>query len=112
MFNPFKSVYAKREIYFHEDDYCHQELLPREALAFADAEVKKIGEFADAHRDPNGAGWTEVYVRPKPPVNFRALGMTKDDIHAVVSPHLPPFDLVYTGYGSYRQRCRNTAAWG
>jgi len=111
MFN-LQSVLAKREIYFHEDDYCQQELLPREALAFADAEIKKIGEFANAHRAPDGAGWTDVYVRQKPPVNFRALGMKKEEFDAVISQHLPPFDLVYTGYSSYRERCKKTAAWG
>jgi hypothetical protein len=112
MFNILQSVLAKREIYFHEDDYCQQELLPREALTYAEAEVKKIGEFADAHRAPDGAGWTEVYVRPKPPVTYRALGMTNEDLDAVISPHLPPFDLVYTGYSSFRERCTKVAAWG
>jgi len=29
MFNLFQSKIVKREIYFHEDDYCQQELLPR-----------------------------------------------------------------------------------
>jgi len=111
MFN-LQSVLAKREIYFHEDDYCQQELLPREALAFADAEIKKIGEFANAHRAPDGAGWTDVYVRQKPPVTFRTIGMTKENFGTIISPHLPPFDLVYTGYSSYRERCRKAAAWG
>jgi hypothetical protein len=112
MFNLFQSAFAKREIYFHEDDYCQQELLPREALPFAEAEVKKIAEFANAHRAPGGAGWTDVYVRQKPVVNFRTLGMKKDDLHTAVSPHLPPFDLVSTGYSSYRERFRKAAAWG
>jgi len=113
MFNVLQSVLSKREIYFHEDDYCQQELLPREALGYAQSEIKKIGEFAEAHRAPDGAGWTEVYVRPKPPpLTMRVLGMTRDDIHAVFSPYLPAFDLVYTGYSSYRERCRSTAAWG
>ena len=112
MLNILQSIFAKREIYFHEDDYCQQELLPREAFAFAEAELKKIGEFANRHRDPEGAGWTGLYVRPKPPVSFRAVGMTKESFDTIVTPHLPPFDLVYTGYGSYRERCRKAAAWG
>jgi len=112
MFNILHFVLAKREIYFHENDYCQQELLPREALAFAENEVKKIGEFANAHRAPDGAGWTDVYVRQKHPASFRALGMKKEELDAVISPHLAPFDLVYTGYSSYRERCKKTAAWG
>jgi len=112
MVNLFQSITANREIYFHEDDYCQQELLPRESLAFAEAEIKNIGEFAVAHRALDGAGWTDIYVRQKAPVGFRALEMTKEHFDSVISPHLPPFDLVYTGYGSYRERCRKAAAWG
>jgi hypothetical protein len=112
MFNLLQSALAKRQIYFHEDDYCQQELLPREALPYAEAEIKKIAEFANSHRAPDGAGWTDVYVRQKPPVNFCALGMKKEEFDTVISPHLPPFDLVYTGYSSYRERCRKAAAWG
>jgi hypothetical protein len=112
MFNLLQSAFTKREIYFHEDDYCQQELLPREALAHAEAEVEKIAEFADSHRAPDGAGWTDVYVRQKPPVSFRALGMKKEVFADAVSPDLSPFDLVYTGYSSYRERCKKTAAWG
>jgi hypothetical protein len=112
MFNLLQSAVTKREIYFHEDDYCQQELLPRDALAYAEAEVKKIEAFAEAHRAPGGFGWTELYIRQKPPVSFRALGMKKEDVDTVISPHLPPFDLVYTGYSSYRERCRKAAAWG
>jgi hypothetical protein len=111
MSNILQSAFAKREIYFHEDDYCQQELLPRGALAFAEAEIKMQDEFADAHRAPDGIGWTDVYVRRKPPVDFRTLGMTKDNFDGVVSPHLAPFNFVYTGYSSYRERCRNAAAW-
>src|SRR5262245_33257855 len=103
MFNIVESA-AKREIYFHEDDYCQQELLPRDALAYAEAEIKKIAEFADSHRAPGGIAWSEMYIRQKAPVGFRALGMKKEDFDTVISPYLPPFDLVYTGYSSYRER--------
>ena len=42
MFNILQTVFAKREIYFHEDDYCQQELLPREALAYTQAEIMRF----------------------------------------------------------------------
>lgn len=112
MFDFLQSNFAKREIYFHEDDYCQQEILPREALAFVEAEIEKISEFSEAHRAPGGMGWTEMYVRQKAPATFRALGMKREDFEAVISPHLPAFDLVYTGYSSYRERRRKAAAWG
>jgi hypothetical protein len=112
MSNILQSAFAKREIYFHEDDYCQQELLPREALSFAEAQVKQIAEFGNAHLAPDGIGWTDIYMRKEPPVGFRRLGMKKEEFESAVSSHLPPFDLVYTGYNSYRERCRKAAAWG
>src|SRR5580765_5006845 len=111
MFN-LQSASAKREIYFHEDDYCQQELLPREALAFTETEIKKSDEFASAHLAPGGTGWTDLYIRQDPPMTFRALKMTREDFDGAISSHLPSFDHVYTGYSSYRERWKNAAAWG
>src|ERR1043166_1688474 len=101
MFNLLQSAFAKREIYFHEDDYCQQELLPREALAFVESEIKKSDEFAAAHLAPGGIGGTYLYTRRAPPMSFRALRMTREDFDSAISPHLPPFHQVYTGYSSY-----------
>lgn len=102
----------QREIYFHEDDYCQQQLLPRGAAAFAESELKKSGEFADAHRAPGGLGWTDIYVLQEAPVELRTLRITKEKLAEIVTPILPTFDVAYTGYSSHREQCRNTAAWG
>ena len=102
----------QREIYFHEDDYCQQQLLPRDASAHAQSEIKKIKEFSDAHRDPNGYGWTDIYVRQEAPLEFHTLAIKKDIIGPIISPYLPPYDVVYTGYSSHRELCKQTAAWG
>ncbi len=101
-----------REIYFHEDDYCQQELLPRGAAAHAEGELNKIGDFADAHRAPGGLGWTDIYIGQEAPVKLRALGIEKEVFAQTVSRFLQPFESVLTGYSSYRQRCNNTGAWG
>jgi len=69
-----------REIYFHEDDYCLQQLLPTE-----------------------GAHWG---------AELRTLRITREQLSAALGPLLPVFDSVYTGYGSHRERCTKTAAWG
>jgi hypothetical protein len=102
----------KREIYFHEDDYCQQQLLPHGAAAYAEAEIKKIDDFADAHQASDGLGWTDVYVRQEAPVELLTLRITKELFNQTVSPFLPPFDIVYTGYTSHHEECRKTAAWG
>lgn len=112
MLRLFKRMSRRREIYFHEDDYCQQQLLPRGAAAHAEAEVKEIGDFADAHRAPGGLGWTDVYIRQEAPVELRTLRIEKEVFAQTVSPFLPPFDVVYTGYSSHREQCKKTAAWG
>jgi hypothetical protein len=112
MFQFLQRKSRSREIYFHEDDYCQQQLLPRSATAHAVAEVKKIGEFADAHQVQGGLGWTDVYVRQEAPPEFRTLNLKREDLAAIVSPILPVFDIVYTGYSSHREKCEKTAAWG
>src|SRR5688500_5987717 len=96
---------SRRDIYFHEDDYCQQELLPLDAKAFADAELKRVADFADAHRAPGGLGWTDMYMRSSPPLELRALGIGRRQFGEAISPSLPPFDDVYTGYSSHRERC-------
>jgi len=101
-----------REIYFHEDDYCEQQLLPCDATAHAEAELQKIGEFSEIHRDPNGAGWTDIYVREEGALEFSTLKMKREELAAAVEPYLQPFKTVYTGYSSHRELCENTGAWG
>lgn len=108
----FQNKSRPREIYFHEDDYCQQQLLPRGATAHAEAEVKKIGEFADTHRASDGLGWTDIYVRENAPVELRTLKIKKELFANIVSSFLPVFDVVYTGYSSHREQCKRTAAWG
>ena len=75
-----RRISRRREIYFHEDDHCQQQLLPTE-----------------------GAHWG---------AELRILKITREQLSAALSPLLPPFDAVYTGYGSHRELCTKTAAWG
>jgi len=103
---------SRRQIYFHEDDYCQQQLLPRDAAAYADGELKKIADFAAAHRAPDGWGWTDIYMRQEAPTALRTLGIKKGQFGEIVLPFLPAFDIVYTGYSTHRESCKNTAAWG
>jgi hypothetical protein len=109
---PANMMFRKRRIYFHEDDYCQQQLLPREAAEYARAELHKIGQFSDKHRDPGGSGWNDIYVRQEATTELPALKITKEEFGPIVSAFLPPFDVVFTGYSSYRTRCKKTAAWG
>src|SRR5687768_6450824 len=102
----------RRDIYFHEDDHCQQQILPFDAKAFAAEELKRIAEFAEAHRAPGGVGWTDMYMRSNPPLELRALGISRRQFSEAISRSLEPFDDVYTGYSSHCERCKRTAAWG
>jgi hypothetical protein len=108
----FRPAPRPREIYFHEDDYCQQQLLPAEAIEHVEKELKNVREFAAGHRAPGGIGWTDIYVRKDAPVELRVLKITRQQFGEIVSAILPPFDIVYTGYSSHRGRCNATAAWG
>lgn len=101
-----------RDIFFHEDDYCQQQLLARAAAEFAGAELKRIEDFAEAHRAPGGLGWTEMYIRKESPAELRSLKINRNEFASIVSQSLPPFDAVYTGYSTYREECKKTAARG
>jgi hypothetical protein len=101
-----------REVYFHEDDYCQQQLLPRETTTHAESELRKIDEFSATHVAPGGLGWTDVYMREEAPAQFAELQMKRREFDALVSPIFPAFDRVMTGYSSHREVCKRTAAWG
>lgn len=101
-----------REVYFHEDDYCQQQLLPCSARGHVATELKKSREFADAHLAPGGFGWTDVYVLQDFSPELSALRIDRVEFTDIVSQHLQPFELVFTGYSSHREQCRMTGAWG
>jgi hypothetical protein len=105
-------VAKQREVYFHEDDFCQQQLLPRDAADFVRKELRAISDFSDEHRAPDGMGWTEMYIRGEAPAELPLLRIEKEKLGSYVSPFLPPFDAVFTGYSSHREQCEKTGAWG
>ena len=96
--------------FFHEDDYCQVEVLPASARGHCLAEMGRIDEFADAHRD--GAGFTDMYVRGEPPVPLASLGTTLQEWEAALGPLVPRFAQVLTGYSTHREPCPSVAGWG
>jgi len=112
MLRLFRRRPKPREIYFHEDDYCQQQILPASEKSAADDELAKISDFSKEHEAPDGVGWTDVYVREGTGVGFDVLRMTRTQFAEAIQVFLPKFDTVYTGYSSYRQECKSTGAWG
>ncbi len=96
--------------FFHEDDYCQVELLPASVRGHCLAEMGRIDEFANAHRD--GGGFTDMYVRGEPPVTLASLRTTLSEWEAALGPLAPRFAEVLTGYSTHREPCPSIVGWG
>jgi len=97
-------------VYFHEDDFCQIEILPVENLAFCLKQAGCIAEFADEHRA--GVGFSDMYMREDVNISLHSKKISATDLKNLLGKILPEFDLVYTGYGSYREKCDFTNAFG
>jgi hypothetical protein len=87
----------RREIFLHEDDWGETEVLPAECFAWCEAELARIRDFASAHRAPEGAGWTGIYVRKPPPRPLVDLAVSFSDAATALAASLEPFDAVVSG---------------
>lgn len=96
--------------FFHEDDYCQVEVLPALARGYCLAEMGRIDHCAEAHWD--GTGFTDMYLRGKPPVPLASLGSTLAQWASALGPLAPRFNQVLTGYSSYREPCPSVVGWG
>jgi hypothetical protein len=112
MFGIFKKSPKKRSLYFHEDDYCQQQILPQTSIDKATGELSAIQDFSSAHQAPSGIGWTDVYIRSDDYDGISVIALHRDILDSRISPILTRFDDVYTGYSSHKEICRRTWAWG
>ena len=98
-----------KELYFHEDFYCQVELLPMPALESSVDEMNEIAVFSEENWD--GTAWTALHLREDHSQHLRSLGIPIKSVAAVLDSILEPVVEVYTGYSTYRERCKNTRAW-
>ncbi len=99
-----------REAYFHEDDYCQVEALPISNWDRCASELENIDEFSQAHSA--GIGWTSIYVRDENAQRILSLNISIAALASALSPILPPYDKVLTGYSSHREESKRTLAFG
>ena len=100
----------KREIYFHEDDYCQIQILPLSLWDYCLSEMNKINEFSNAHKAE--IGWTDIYIREETPQNLTDLAITVEEFKQSVELTLKRYEKVTTGYSSHVEECENCLAWG
>ena len=100
----------KRIAFFHEDDYCQKEILPLTAKNFCLKQMGEINDFFQEHQLGSGL-FTDIFIRENSPHGIEELGLCSEQLNVALS-FLPPYDLVETGYSSYREKSEATYGRG
>ncbi len=100
----------KRIAFFHEDDYCQKEILPLTAKNFCLKQMGEINDFSQEHQLESGL-FTDIFIRENSPHGIEELGLCSEQLNVALS-FLPPYDLVETGYSSYREKSETTYGRG
>jgi hypothetical protein len=93
----FRRARAPRELFVHEDDWGQIEVLPAACAAWCEAEIARIDRFGRDHASPDGAGWTDLYIRSTAPVALESLRIPFDAAAKVFGARLPAFEIVSSG---------------
>ncbi len=97
-------------IYFHEDDYCQIELVPRENEGFLIAQGAEIQRSAEKNFD--GYGYKGIHVRSEEPVSLSTKGIAVEQMAEVLTAQgFLRIDTVFTGYSTHRERAKDTVAF-
>ena len=100
----------KRIAFFHEDDYCQREILPLTAMNFCLKQMGEIDDFSQEHQLESGL-FTDIFIRERTPHEIKDLGLRSEQLNLALD-FLPPYDLVETGYSSYREKSELTYGRG
>jgi hypothetical protein len=100
-----------RVVWFHEDDYCQIELLPKSAEDFARRQAGEINQFAEEHK-AGDVGWTDMYTRSEPPASLATIGITLETLATQIPSRLTRYERVTTGYSTHTVPAPRTIAWG
>ena len=76
-----------RVLFVEEDAWGEVEVLPASSADWCRAEFDKIAKFSDEHRAPDGAGWTDIYIRKRPPSSLV-------DLRIALAPTLAAIGLI------------------
>lgn len=100
----------KRIAFFHEDDYCQREILPLTAKNYCLQQMGEINNFSQEHQSEDGS-FTDIFIRENSPHGIEELGLHSEQLNVALS-FLPLYDLVETGYSSYREASEATYGRG
>lgn len=102
----------RRELFVHEDDWGQIEVLPASCAAWCAQEMRRLEAFAAEHEAPGGSGWTDMYVRNKPPAQIADLAIPFAAAVDALRARLPEFDVVTSGTFSAPQPVTHVRAFG
>jgi hypothetical protein len=99
------------DFYLHEDEWGMIELLPRENYAERQQMVQAASEHSEAHRAPDGVGWTDMFVAPAAEVSIDLRGIQLSALATALGPGWQRAPSVSSGYGTMREEAVNAYAF-
>ena len=99
---------AKGTIFYHEDDFCQIELVPKENLSYLLQQADNIEDFTAEN------GYAKIYVREENKVSLKSRKIDKLELEILLTElGTEKHTEVITGYGSdYRVKSENTIGFG
>jgi len=99
---------AKGTIFYHEDDFCQIEIVPKENLADLLKQADNISDFTTEK------GYTDIYVREENKIALSTRKISKSELEKLfLDLDTEKHTKVITGYGSdYRVKSENTIGFG
>ncbi len=99
---------AKGTIFYHEDDFCQIEIVPKENLSDLLKQADNISDFSAEN------GYSDIYVREENKVSLKSREIDKTELEKLLTElGTEKHTEVITGYGSdYRVKSENTIGFG
>lgn len=99
---------VKGTIFYHEDDFCQIEIVPKENLSDLLKQADNIANFTAEK------GYSDIYVREENKVSLKSRKIEKTELEKLLTElGTEKHTEVITGYGSdYRVKSENTIGYG
>ena len=103
-----KEYRAEGTIFYHEDDFCQIEIVPKENLSDLLKQADNINDFTAEN------GYSDIYVREENKVSLKTKQIDKSELENLLAKlGTEKHTEITTGYGSdYRVKSENTIGFG
>lgn len=99
---------AEGTIFYHEDDLCQIEIVPKENLSELIKQAENISDFSSEN------GYSDIYVREENKISLKSKKINKSELESLLEKlGTEKHTEILTGYGSgYRVKSENTIGFG